>query len=309
MTVTGEVRPDQLGRTLIHEHVFAALPGFDLDVRDSLDDDEAVKTSVEVLRAAKEFGVQTVVDAAPLNWYRRPDLLERISEESEVFIVACTGLYTERMGWPFHFKLLSEVDLAEIFAIELGQGMSHSAIRAGVIKIASGEGPLGKYDQRAIVAAVTAQRATGAGIITHTTGPTGGLDQLRAIEDAGGDPSRVMIGHMDNVESARAVADRGAFVGMDRVGHYRQMSHDDRLGLILSMIELGYASQVLLSHDAVVYSKGRWFVAEDTPHWKHYGLTFLFREVLPRLREHGVSADVLDAMLIVNPRRVVAGIY
>lgn len=308
-TVTGEIEADQIGKALIHEHVFGALPGFELDARDNLDEDDAVKKSVAALRAVREFGVQTVVDATPLNWYRRPDLLKRISEESEVFIVASTGLYTEHMGWPFHIKLLKEDELAEIFTIELEKGMLHGSIRAGIIKLATGQEEVSKYERRAIVGAVMAQQTTGAGIITHTEGPSGGLHQLDVFEEAGADLGRVMIGHLDNsaeTEYHAAIAKRGAFVGFDRIGHYRLMPHDKRLISVLAMIEAGYASQVLLSHDAVVYSKGAWFVTEERPHWQEYGLTFIFRELLPKLEEHGVASQVLDSILVDNPRRVLA---
>jgi phosphotriesterase-related protein len=62
----------------------------------------------------------------------------------------------------------------------------------------------------------------------------------------------------------------------------------------------------VLSHDASCYID--WFPPEAVPmfapswHFEH-----LFDDVLPALRERGVSQQQIDAMLVDNPRRYFAG--
>lgn len=71
------------------------------------------------------------------------------------------------------------------------------------------------------------QHRTGAAILTHTEGPTGAMAQLDVFADAGADLSRRLIGHCDNSTEAgyyRAIAERGANVGFDRIGHFRTWS-------------------------------------------------------------------------------------
>lgn len=309
-TVTGPIEPAQLGRTLVHEHVFAALPGYEIDFLDPLDEADVIERAVKKLEAVKEFGVTAVVDATPMNWYRRPDLLQQISERSEVFIIASTGLYTERMGYPFHIKMKSVDELTELFTAEIEEGMLGTSIQAGVIKLATGQEAVGKYEARALHAAVRTQQTTGVGIITHTEGPTGGMEQVKAFTEAGADLRRVMIGHLDNStdsEYHKEVARSGARLGFDRIGHYRLVPHEDRLKAILALIEAGFGDQLMLAHDCVAASKGSWFITEEAPHWEEYGYTFLFRELLPKLEESGVPSEVIETILSDNPRQLLAG--
>jgi phosphotriesterase-related protein len=64
MTVTGPISPDELGVTLMHEHVTFAYPGWFAD--DSLapyDREAAEVVCLKVLEDVKKFGVKTIVDA------------------------------------------------------------------------------------------------------------------------------------------------------------------------------------------------------------------------------------------------------
>lgn len=308
-TVTGDIDVASLGRVLVHEHVFCALAGADLDPRLTLDEEAVVTEAVTWLRAVKEYGVRTVVDATPITWYRRPDLLRRISETAEVHIVASTGMYTERMGWPFHLKLLSVEQLVEVFLAEVEKGMLHTDVRAGIIKLATGQSAVGKYERRALDAAVAVQEATGVGIITHTEGADGAYAQLEAFAENSADLDRVLIGHVDNnVESAYHldIVKRGGQIGFDRIGHSLITPDQARFEAVLAVIEAGHADRVMLSHDAVASYLGDFFTTPEIPRWREYGFTFLFREVLPRLEERGVPADTIEAVLTTNPRRLLA---
>lgn len=309
ITVTGEISTRDLGRVLIHEHVFSALAGADLDSRLELERATVVDEAVRWLEGVKEHGVTAVVDATPITWYRRPDILQEASERSGVHVIASTGMYTERMGWPFHLKLLKADQLAELFVREIEEGMLHSGVRAGIIKIATGQASVSKYEGKAIEAAVVAQHATGVGIITHTEGADGAFAQLDAFEQYGADLDRILIGHLDNsVESEYhlRLVERGANLGFDRIGHSIITPDEDRFGAIRAVVDAGHADRVLLSHDAVATYLGDFFVTPEIARWKEYGFTFLFREVLPRLRSAGVSEVTIDQMMVDNPRRVLA---
>lgn len=309
ITVTGEISTDDLGRVLIHEHVFSALAGADLDSRIELDRAATVDEAVRWLEGVKEHGVTAVVDATPITWYRRPDILREASERSGVHVIASTGMYTERMGWPFHLKLLTADQLADVFVHEIEQGMIHTDIRAGIIKVASGDATVSKYEARAIEAAVLAQRSTGVGVITHTDGSEGAFAQVDAFEQLGADLDRILIGHLDNsVESDvhLKLVERGANLGFDRIGHSIITPDEDRYGAIQAVVDAGHADRVLLSHDAVATYLGDFFVTPEIPRWKEYGFTFLFREVLPRLEAAGASESTIEQMMSDNPRRILA---
>lgn len=309
ITVTGEVPAGELGGVLVHEHVFCALAGADLDSRLEMDEDAIVAKAVEWLRAVREFGVRTVVDATPITWYRRPDLLRRISEMAEVYVVASTGMYTERMGWPFHLKLLSTDQLADLFSHEIDRGILHTDVRAGMIKLATGQREVGKYERRALDAAVAVQKATGVGIITHTEGADGAYAQLDAFEENAAELDRILIGHADNSTETvyhHDIVRRGANIGFDRIGHSAITPDKDRFDAVHSLIKAGYAERIMLSHDAVATYLGDFFVTDELPRWNKYGFTYVFREVVPRLLALGVEQKVIDSILTDNPRRLLA---
>ena len=75
---------------------------------------------------------------------------------------------------------------------------------------------------------------------------------------------------------------------------------------VAAMCERGYADRMVLSHDAACFID--WFppavVPQFAPSW-HF--QHLFDDVLPALRERGVSDAQIDAMLVANPRRYFGG--
>jgi phosphotriesterase-related protein len=310
VTVTGEVDGASLGKVLIHEHVLCGLPGYELDVLDPLDEADAVQTAVARLRAARDCGVGTVVDATPMNWYRRPDLLVRISELSEVHIVASTGLYTERMGYPFHLKQLTPAELAGLFLRELEAGMTGTKVRAGVIKVATSGNLPGKYEQRALEAAAMASRGRGTAIVTHTEDATGGIAQAEALIGYGACAERVVIGHCDNNPAGdyhRAIQATGASTGFDRAGSGAFFDEPEYFDIVHRSIASSNIHQIFLSHDYVAVGKGRWFKSDKDSIREQYGYTYIFRRLLPELESRGLSSATLETILTDNPRRLLAG--
>ncbi len=126
------------------------------------------------------------------------------------------------------------------------------------------------------------------------------------LEEGGADPSRVLVGHMDcasDPNARLAILERGAFVGFDRVGVTHGVfgfyqTDAVRLEAILDLLERGYASQIILSHDMCRKSRLR---RNGDP-----GYAYILREFVPRLREAGVDESTLRTILVDNPRRLLA---
>src|SRR5206468_11677266 len=97
-------------------------------------------------------------------------------------------------------------------------------------------------------------------IFTHNNYGTGpnvpreiALRQLDVYESVGVKPQRIAIGHMDSLEGSnpdimKALAKRGAFVGIDRITGDADRDRN-RVALVLGFLEAGYANQLLLSSD------------------------------------------------------------
>src|SRR5262249_14667243 len=199
-----------------------------------LNDPDAMLQELADISAA---GGRAVLEASTAGMGRRPDLLRRISEASDVHVICVTGIYTREFH-PANIATASIDELAADMVRELEDGIAGTGIRAGAIKLASSVSPLAGDERKAFQAGGPAQGATGAAITTHTSpgpalslpGGSMGHEQLDLLEAEGVDPERVIIGHCDlnpqpdhHVELAR----RGAYVQYDHIGSAR-FSSDDR---------------------------------------------------------------------------------
>ena len=74
------------------------------------------------------------------------------------------------------------------------------------------------------------------------------------------------------------------------------------------MIDAGHADRIMLSHDHSVpkarYGAG---VQEERSRHNPDGYNFITRKVLPRLKELGVSDEVINQIMVDNPRRFFEG--
>jgi phosphotriesterase-related protein len=72
---------------------------------------------------------------------------------------------------------------------------------------------------------------------------------------------------------------------------------------VLTLLRLGYADRMILSHDAAYFSHvtpPSWR-ARAAPHWHMENIP---RRILPMLRQGGASEADLRQMLVLNPSRL-----
>src|SRR5262245_34375721 len=80
VTTLGRIAPEQLGRTLIHEHVLVDFIGADAIRPGRYDSEEVFLKAVPRLRQVKSAGCHTLVDCTPAYIGRDPGLLRRLSQ-------------------------------------------------------------------------------------------------------------------------------------------------------------------------------------------------------------------------------------
>jgi phosphotriesterase-related protein len=98
-TVLGPIHPDEMGITLIHEHMVLGFPGWQGDCTIAPPDWTAIRdNSIDLLHRLRSLGVRTVIDATPNDMGRNPLLLKELSEKTSVHIVCSTGFYNETKG-------------------------------------------------------------------------------------------------------------------------------------------------------------------------------------------------------------------
>lgn len=321
-TVTGPIRPEELGPTLVHEHALFAYPGYTGDITaGALDHDLAMERCLAACTMAKSHGIRTIVDATPNECGRDPLFLRELSERAELNIVCSTGYYYEGQGAPHYFNFRQvlgfpvEEEIYEMMVREIMVGIGNTRVRAGVIKLGSSKHTITEYERLFFRAGARAQQETGAPIITHTTEGTMGPEQAELLIALGADPRKIQIGHMDgstDPQYHKATMDHGVKIAFDSCGIQRMLGMPmdaTRVDVLTGLLQSDYGSQIMLSHDYVMHWLGRPLpvpppIRQLLPNWH---LSGIFTYHLPALRANGISEAQIEALLVENPRRLFVG--
>jgi len=299
-TVLGPIAPEAWGSTLCHEHLHVDLSGHKGDPDADLTDEALVTAEAADLVTA---GGRGLIEVTASGMGRDVAALRRIAAATGLHVVCATGLYYGPF-LPAHVHDLSVEALADGFEQELREGIPGPGgpVRPGVIaEIGTSRGQVLPAEAKVFQAAALAQRRTGAPITTHASMGTMALEQLELLERAGADLSKVSIGHQDlngDVQIHAQVARRGAYVQYDTVGKAAYCSDADRVRMVLAMADKGLAHRLMLSCDI---SRPSYLRRRGGN-----GYAYLLTHFLPALRAAGLPAALLDAMLVENPRRLLA---
>ena len=320
-TVTGPIPVDRLGKTLIHEHFIFGYPGFQGDVTlGAFNKERALEAAIGIARLLQSYGVQTVVDPTPNECGRDPLFLRQISDATGLQIICATGYYYEGEGATPYFKFrqglgTAEEDIYQMFITEINEGIAGTGIKPGIIKLASSKDEITEYEKMFFRAAARVQQETGIVILTHTQEGTMGPEQARMLIEHGADPNKIIIGHMcgnTNPEYHKEVMDEGVRIGFDRFGIQVLVGaplDQERVATLISLLESGYEDQILLAHDSVNIWLGRPPVMNEqvTKIMENWHPGHIFENILPDLREKGITEQQISKMLGENAVSLFAG--
>lgn len=304
-TILKDVAPQTFasGPVLFHEHLSMKYP---LDAKEHFTDD--VDLMIAEVRAAGKDGVTCIVDGGHADMARRLDALKRIATESGVGIVASGGYYMQRTYPP---------DIAtksvDLIADELVREAKQQRFGAfGEIGQQGGE--LTTDEKKVFQAIAKAQVRTRLPIFTHNayTGTRevetpipmdAALRQLDVLEQAGAKPAHIAIGHVCCLDDPKAIiaqriAQRGAFVGFDRVTIQSIISDEKRVAMLMALVEAGYADRLLIASD---FASGRALKQRGGP-----GMAQAWTVFGPMLLKAGLAEKTLRSIMIDNPRRFLA---
>ncbi|WP_436935699.1 phosphotriesterase family protein [Halovenus marina] len=292
-----------------------------LSIKDNARLESYDEACAEIERFAS-LGGGTVVDVTPKNVGGDPRRVRRVSRQTGVNVVHGTAFYTK----PAHPARVSESsvdELADEFVSDVREGIGDTDVRAGIIgELGVSEG-IQPDEQKVLRAGARAALRTGAPVTIHPTGrgsvwnkdqtyPSSrwGLDILDILENEGLDPSRVIMGHMDrdryelkpeSLTYQRELADRGAFVEYDLWGnekyytaHYDKKPSDPaRIEAASELVDDGYADSLLFSHDVAF--------KDQLTKYGGFGYGHILENIVPMLREAGISRETIDTILEDNP--------
>jgi phosphotriesterase-related protein len=314
--VGGEIDVSQLGRTLMHEHVFIrtpelqeAWPGFM-----GWDEEQAVAEAHEKLKAIKASGVDTIVDMTVPGLGRQVQRVARAAEGTGLQIIVVTGYYTYTdLPFPMKYngpgKLFNndpdDAFLVDLFVRDIEEGIEGTDIRAGVVKCCTDLPGVTADIERLIRAVGKTHLRTDVPIMTHTHAKSKrGLDQQRILREEGVDLSRVLIGHSNetaDLDYLVELMDNGSYLGFDRCGLKIDEPLEDQQATLVELCRRGYAGQIVLSQDRHCVSD--WFPEEGVlaalPEWRS---DFVVGTLIPGLLADGVSQEQIDQMMHGNPQ-------
>jgi phosphotriesterase-related protein len=331
-TVCGLLDPDQIGWTLLHEHVLVDIrppewksleqvgETITLENRFAIDYGEISApgnyvlgkehVAVAELVALRRDGGNTLVDLSCGGLHPNPAGLKRVSAASGAHIVMGCGYYVEEYQEPGnHFRTIDDFALEMVDQVQIGAW--DTEVRAGIIGEIGCQVPWTGLEQRVMVAAIVAQQETGASLCIH---PGRDPDQPEQITDFllshGADLSRSVISHVDRTifddDRLFRLADSGVVIEFDLFGmessYYKlneavDMPNDAiRLRTLRKLIDRGHLNQIAISHDICFQTR----LCCNGGH----GYGHIFRNVIPMMRRRGFSDSEINTILRETPRRL-----
>jgi len=310
-TVGGNVGANELGLTLIHEHLRFRDEAVAENWPSRYDAQAELDAAVQAVEAAKQHGVQTIVDPTAMFGGRDVRFMKRVAELTGVNVVPCTGIYTYEY-LPHYFENRDADAIAAHFAQDIGRGIQGTAIRAAFIKCAADAPGVTERIEKIHRAAARASLQTGAPIMAHSmpaanTGPR----QVEIFLEEGVAPEKIHIAHCGDspdVEYVQGLLDRGVYVGLDRYGLEMFQPIDQRNHVTAELLRRGHAGRLMISQDYCATID--WFPEEAVAQIeasgmiRNWSMTLIFEEVLPWLREQGVMDDsAFHTVFVENPAR------
>lgn len=310
-TVRGSVDAGELGTTLIHEHVRFRDEAVAENWPGRYDAEAEMAAAVEAVTAAKDRGVQTIVDPTAMFGGRDVRFIRAVAERTGVRLVACTGIYTYDF-LPHYFENRDIDTIAQHFVDDIEQGVQGTDIRAAFLKCAADTPGVTDNIEKVHRACARASLQTGAPIMAHSmpaaaTGPR----QVEIFLEEGVAPEKIQIAHCgdtDDVEYIEGLLAQGVYVGLDRYGLEMYLPMDRRNATAAELLRHGHVERIFLSQDFCATID--WFPPEAAQALeaqgaiRNWSMTLVFDEVVPALREQGVLDEAaFRTVFEENPAR------
>jgi phosphotriesterase-related protein len=250
MTVLGPVPADELGPTIMHEHVLINMecywqPPREVSLRTIAEGpvemtklgilrrnpllirDNVMLTDLDLaideLREFRMLGGGTIVDVTLADIGRDPRALQIASRMTGLNIVCGCGHYLH-LAHPASLAEESIESIAERIVREVRDGIDGTGVRPGVIGEIGTADPLHPDEEKVLRAAARAQSQTGLALTIHLDPSAGkGHEILDIVEGEGADTTKVVLDHLDatideSLAYHRSLAERGAIIEYDAVG-------------------------------------------------------------------------------------------
>jgi phosphotriesterase-related protein len=300
-TVLGDISPDQLGVTYMHEHLIIDSP----IVAKNFEFIHLTKESdaIAEVNLCKRAGVAAMVDCMPLGSGRDAKRLINIASETGINLIAVTGLHHDRYYQEYDILEKSSADqLAEYFLKDINEGMDRTEAKAGLIKVVTSGPKIKDREKKLFEAAAIAHFESGAPIISHCEHGTGAIEQLELFGEFKISLNRVILSHTDKEADLgyhHEILSSGVNVEYDQSLRQANDLKASSAQLTAAMVGAGFVNQIMMGTDGA--RKSLWRTLGGTP-----GLAYLFSGWSKRLIDAGLNEDNLQQIFINNPARALA---
>jgi phosphotriesterase-related protein len=308
-TILGDISSEKMGITYSHEHIviddcFATIehPEF------LLNDDEKIITE---LKGLKNLGCATMVDTMPVNAGRNVLKSANISTTTGINFIVPTGIHLEKYYPKSHWRYqYSEDQLTQLFIEDIENGIDmfdyngprivRTHHKAGLIKLATGDGAITAHQEKIFHAVVNTHRQTGAPILTHTTNGNQAIAQAEMFEKLGANLNHIVLSHVDrnkDVGYHHELMQTGISVEYDSAFRWKDGNENWTFSLLEKLLPF-YPTQITVGMDAA-----------KNIYWKSYGgnpgLAYLLTTFKDELGKKNLS-DYFNKIFIDNPANIFA---
>jgi phosphotriesterase-related protein len=302
ITVKGKIAAREIGKTLHHEHLLVDFIGADSTGYHRWNKQDVVNKVLPYLLEIKELGYSTLIECTPEYLGRDPELLRTLSEQSGIHILTNVGYYSAIKGkfLPQHAKKESAQQLANRWIEQIENGIEHTGIYPGFIKIAVERAPLQEINKKVVEAACLTHKASGLTIMSHTGLAVPAFQQLDILKHYGIHPSAFIWTHANNekdnskhLEAAR----KGVWIAFDK---FEKKHTQEFVAFALLMKNENLLNKLLFSHDAGWYKPGQ----IDGGNFR--GFTDIEYHLIPALLESGLNERDIKQLFEINPAKAFA---
>lgn len=334
-TVLGLMDPEQLGRTMTHEHLtmsfeccyFPPRAGDEPVAEDPfhmrhmhwlrqnpysshenlllLQETAAVR---DELLAYRRSGGGAIVENTTMGIERDLPTLKQLAKDTGVHIIAGAGYYVD-CTHSEDTRRTSVEKLSDIIVSEVLHGADGTDIRCGVIGEIGTCWPITESEKKVLKATAHAQAQLGCPVIIHPgRNPAAPFEVVRILQEAGGDISKTVMSHLD-----RTIFDEGQLLEFAKLGSYLEY---DLFGM--ETLNYAYDPTVDMPSDSqrvktlgFLIKEGyedKMVIAHDI-HTKNrltkyggHGYSHILNNIVPKMLARGISQHQVDKILIDNPK-------
>lgn len=342
-TVLGPVPASSLGRTLTHEHLSVDYNDFYVAPPSTLKpyiEEELNLSNIGLIRQYpyasrenisfygskvadalvfdvglfKSVGGGTIVENTTHGLKRQVKLMEAISQQTGVNIIAGCGYYLENTQ-PDSVRSMTEEEMFNSMVTEMTLGCTdYPKVKCGFIGEVASAWPITDFEKRAIRATAQAQNHLGCAVTFHPgRSPEAPFEIVRLYLEAGGKAERAIMSHLDRTFDAEEYfldfVDLGFFCQLDLFGtecswyqfsiQTDMPSDSQRIQMFSWMKKEGKINQLLASHD--IHTRHR------LVKFGGHGYGHLYANVVPKMLLKGFTQQEVDTITMENPRAWLTG--